>query len=149
MNEKLRLKQLDEDLRRTAPILKRMGEPSDTLSPKMLKAFRESLDKHFPPPPLPPEDQLQELILNLIAETPMGVDELVTGLRMKSVRCNEQEVERRLSWVIGNADLEEELATVTVTNGRVCRLTEAARRRVGLSVVEKEKISVVLERSDH
>ena len=76
-------------------------------------------------------------------------DELVPGLRMKSLRCNEQEVERLLSWLIGNADLEEELATVTVTNGRVYRLTEAARRRVGLSVVEKEKISVVLERSDH
>ena len=75
-------------------------------------------------------------------------DELVTGLRTKSLRCNEQEVERLLSWLIGNADIEEELATVTVTNGRVCRLTEAARRRVGLSV-EKEKISVVLERSDH
>jgi len=140
MNKKLRRQQLAEDLRRTAPLLRRMGNPESHVPKRVLQAFRASHDKHFPPPPPVPEEQLMEWTMNLLAEEPKEVDELVTGLRLKSVRCDEKDVERLLDRMMAFGLIVE---AAVATGGRGHRLTADARRMLGLANPRAKVLSLI------
>lgn len=144
MNKKLRRQQLAEDLRRTAPLLKRMGNLESHVPKRVLQAFRASHDKHFPPPPPVPEEQLVEWTMQLLAEEPKDVDELVTGLRLKSVRCDEKDVEKLLNRMTEFGWIVEALVA---TGGRGHRLTATARRLLGLAN-PRAKVLSMIERQD-
>ncbi|MEQ2009420.1 MAG: hypothetical protein ABMA26_21775 [Limisphaerales bacterium] len=140
MSQQLRRDQLAEDLRRTAPLLRRRGETVSPVPKRVLQAFRASLDQHFPPPPPVPEEQLVEMTMNLLAEQPKDADELVTGLRLKSVRCNEQDVERLLNRMTEFGLIVEDAQAGA---SRAHRLTDAARRMLGLANPRAEVLSLI------
>jgi hypothetical protein len=142
MNEKKRIQQLVEDLHLAAPLLKRMGKSEGKVPKRMLQALRAHLDKDSPPSPPVPEEQLVEMTMNLLSEEPKEVDELVTGLRLKSVRCNEKDVERLLDRMTAFGLIVE---AVVPTGGRGHRLTAAARRMLGLAN-PRAKVLSLLER---
>lgn len=127
-------------MRLTAPLLKSSSDAAEKVPKRVLQAFRASHDKHFPPPPPVPEEQLVEWTMNLLAEEPKDVDELVTGLRLKSVRCDEKDVERLLDRMTAFGLIVE--ASVP-TGGRGHRLTAAARRMLGLANPRARVLSLI------
>jgi hypothetical protein len=127
-------------LRLTAPLLKSSSDAAEKVPKRVLQAFRASHDKHFPPPPPVPEEQLVEWTMQLLAEEPKEVDELVTGLRLKSVRCDEKDVERLLDRMTAFGLIVE--ASVP-TGGRGHRLTAGARRMLGLANPQARVLSLI------
>lgn len=140
MDKKLSRRQITTQLRLTAPLLKSSSDAAEKVPKRVLQAFRASHDKHFPPPPPVPEEQLVEWTMNLLAEEPKDVDELVTGLRLKSVRCDEKDVERLLDRMTAFGLIVE--ASVP-TGGRGHRLTAAARRMLGLANPRARVLSLI------
>ncbi len=144
MNEKKRIQQLVEDLHHAAPLLKRTGDREAKVHKRVLQALRAHLDKDAPPSPPVSEEQLVEWTMHLLAEEPKDVDELVTGLRLKSVRCDEKDVERLLDRMTAFGLIVE--ASVA-TGGRGHRLTAAARRMLDLAN-PRAKVLSLIERQD-
>lgn len=140
MDKKLSRRQITTQLRLTAPLLKSSSDAAEKVPKRVLQAFRASHDKHFPPPPPVPEEQLVEWTMQLLAEEPKEVDELVTGLRLKSVRCDEKDVERLLDRMTALGLIVE--ASVA-TGGRGHRLTAAARRMLGLANPRARVLSLI------
>ena len=140
MDKKLSRRQITTQLRLTAPLLKSSSDVAEKVPKRVLQAFRASHDKHFPTPPPVPEEQLVEWTMNLLAEEPKDVDELVTGLRLKSVRCDEKDVERLLDRMTAFGLMVE--ASVA-TGGRGHRLTAAARRMLGLANPRAKVLSLI------
>ena len=81
-----------------------------------------------------------EWTMQLLAEEPKEVDELVTGLRLKSVRCDEKDVERLLDRMTAFGLIVE---TLVATGGRGHRLTAAARRMLGLANPRAKVLSLI------
>jgi hypothetical protein len=140
MDKKLSRRQITTQLRLTAPLLKSSSDAAEKVPKRVLQAFRASHDKHFPPPPPVPEEQLVEWTMQLLAEEPKEVDELVTGLRLKSVRCDEKDVERLLDRMTAFGLIVE--ASVP-TGGRGHRLTAGARRMLGLANPQARVLSLI------
>lgn len=140
MSQKMRIQQLVEDLHRAAPLLKRTGDREAKVPKRVLQALRAHLDNDSPPSPPVPEEQLVEWTMQLLAEEPKDVDELVTGLRLKSVRCDEKDVEKLLNRMTAFGLIVKALVA---TGGRGHRLTATARRLLGLANPRAKVLSMI------
>lgn len=142
MEKKISKKQLIADLRLTAPLLKKRGNPTGEVPDRVLKAFRESLALHIPKPPMPGE-QMIELALGLLDEQSRNAEDLLTGLRSNSVRCDEQDVARLVKTMLELAFIAEDIEAST-SEPAYC-LTELAAKIYGLTN-PKPKITRLLQK---
>lgn len=84
-----------------------------------------------------------ELSLGLLDEQPRNAEELLTGLRLKSVRCNEKDVARLVNSMLVLTLIAEDLEAST--SEPVYCLTELAAKIYGLTN-PKPKITRLLQK---
>lgn len=74
-----------------------------------------------------------ELSLGLLDEQPRNAEELLTGLRLKSVRCNEKDVAGLVNSMLVLALIAEDIEASASLDEPVYCLTELAARIYGLT----------------
>jgi hypothetical protein len=145
MNQKKPTEQLERAIRKAAPLLRRWATKSNAKMPAhLLKALRADLDRRHPDSP-PSMDQLVEITLPLLAEASLPAEELVTAMRMRSLRVNDQHIADLISLLLGNGLIEEDLKASAALPSPAYRASPAARRILGLSN-SRERIRSLLNR---
>lgn len=144
MNKNEQREELERAFHEVAPILRRWAKaPKAEMPPHMLKALREDLDRHHPTPP-PMQEELAEIALLLLAEQSMQPDDLVTALRLRSHRVNDQHVAELINLLMGHGLIEEDLKASASLPSSAYRASSATRKMLGLSNT-REKIRSLLE----
>ena len=118
--------------------------PGGEVPKRLLQAFRASLDLRLPQP-LPSEERMIELSLGLLDEQPRNAEDLLTGLRLKSVRCNEKDVARLVNSMLVLTLIAEDIEASTSIAEPVYCLTELAAKIYGLTN-PKPKITRLLQK---
>lgn len=142
MNQQQKRARLARDLRRTAPILKRLMRDPGPVPSHVLQALREGLDQHFPEPPPKLDNRITEMMLLLFAEGPKDVDEIVTGLRLQSVRCNQVHVRGLIDELVQIGLLIESLVASVERKLPVYELTQSAWSWIGLADPKAKRIKL-------
>lgn len=145
MNKKEQRDELERAFREVAPILRRWAKkPKAEMPPRMLKALRADLDRHHPTPP-PTQEELVEVTLPLLVEKSMQADDLVTELRLRSHRINDQHVAELINLLLCHGLIEEDLKASAASPSPAYRASPAGCKMLGLSN-SRERIRSLLER---
>lgn len=140
---KLQKQKLINALRRTAPVLRLLGDSDEIVPKRVMQALDRALDEQFPPTPQPSEQQEQEFVLNLLVEQPMHSEEIVTVMRKKSAPRDQKHVANLLNRMTESGLIAEVVPLSSPRSGWAYDLTEAGRRMLGLPVKSKEVVLVV------